>query len=210
MKRLLLVVLTSGWLAACSTVPEPVTHSDVDDRAVAAQQSQLEQREQWRLKGQMALFDLRQDNRHGVYVDWFSSASTLSMRFSHPLRGTLARLHQQDGLAVLTDEDGKEYRAESAEQLLFEYFQMDLPITVINSIVMGKQLPGMIDTHYQLRQHQQQQLALLSDFVMIAADQLWRAQLRDYTPVDGTFMPHSIDLTTDAWRLKLKVSEWKF
>ena|SRR5690554_3992167 len=209
MKRLLLVVLTSSWLAACSSLPEPTSHSDVDAGAIQAQQQQLSQLTQWRLRGQMALFDLAQNDRHGVYVDWYSSPNRLTMRFSHPLRGTLARLEQRDGMAELIDEDGERYYATSARQLLNNYFHIDLPIDALNDIVLGKKLPAMVDTKYQLQQTDAAQLALLSDFVMIAADQLWRAELRQYQAVDGTFMPHSIDLTADAWRLKLKVSEWQ-
>ncbi|OZB05197.1 MAG: outer membrane lipoprotein LolB [Idiomarina sp. 34-48-12] len=210
MKRLLLVVLTSAWLTACSSVPEPPSISDVDAEAVAAQQQQLEQLNNWRLRGQMALFDLRADDRHGLYVDWYSSAEQLTMRFSHPLRGTLAKLEQANGQAVLVDEDGKEYRATTAQELLWQYFRLDLPMNQINAIVIGKELPDMVEKQYQLQQHQQQPYALLSDFVMIAADQVWRAQLGEYELVHGTFLPHSINLTTDAWRLKLQVSQWRF
>lgn len=209
MKRLLLVVLTSGWLAACSSVPEPTRHSDVDNQAIQAQQQQLVQLRQWRLRGQMALFDLQQNDRHGLYVDWYSSPNLLTMRFSHPLRGTLAKLEQRDGMAELIDQDGERYYGTSARQLLNNYFHLDLPVDALNDIVLGKQLPAMVETKYQLQQTDSQQLALLSDFVMIAADQLWRAELRQYQVVNGTYMPHSIDLTADAWRLKLKVSEWK-
>lgn len=210
MKRLLLVVLTSGWLSACTSVPEPPSQSNVDFNAVNAQQQQLAQVSQWRLRAQMALFDLRQDDRHGVYVDWFSRGEELSIRFSHPLRGTLARLEQRPGSAILIDEDGQEYRATSAEALLRDYFQVDLPINTINAVILGKQLPGMVNKQYQLQQNNGKNFALLADFTMIAADQLWRAELRQYQTVEGTYVPHSIDLSAAAWRLKLQVSEWTF
>lgn len=209
MKRLLLVVLTSGWLVACSSLPEPTTHSSVASAAITAQQQQLQQLAQWRLRGQMALFDLRQDDRHGVYIDWFYSHNRLTMRFSHPLRGTIARLEQRDGFAELIDDNDQRYYGSTARELLLHYFNLDLPIDLLNSIVVGKQLSGMAETKYQLQQTDTQQLALLSDFVLVAADQLWRAELRQYKTVNGTYMPHSIDLTTQAWRLKLQVSEWK-
>jgi outer membrane lipoprotein LolB len=210
MKRLLLVVLTSAWLTACSSVPEPPSVSDVDSAAVAAQQQQLKNLANWRLSGQMALFDLRTDDRHGLYIDWYSSAEQITMRFSHPLRGTLAKLEQANGVALLTDEDGKEYRATTAQELLWQYFRLDLPVNQISAIVTGRELPEMVQKQYQLQQYQQQQYALLSDFTMVAADQLWRAQLGQYELTDGIFLPYNINLTTDAWRLKLQVSQWRF
>ncbi|MBR9908476.1 MAG: outer membrane lipoprotein LolB [Gammaproteobacteria bacterium] len=210
MKRLLLVVLTSSWLVACSSVPEPTTHTTVAAAAINGQQQQLQQLDQWRLRGQMALFDLRQDDRHGLYIDWFYSAELLTMRFSHPLRGTIARLEQRKGYAELVDHDDNSYYGRNAQELLQKYFNIDLPVDMLNSVVMGKQLPTMAETKYQLQSTDTQQLALLSDFVMVAADQLWNAQLRQYQPVNGIYVPHSIDLTAQTWRLKLKVSEWKF
>ncbi|PHR65366.1 MAG: outer membrane lipoprotein LolB [Idiomarina sp.] len=210
MKRLLLVVLTSAWLTACSSVPEPPSTSDVDAKAVTAQQQQLKQLDNWRLRGQMALFDLREDDRHGLYVDWSSSADQLMMRFSHPLRGTLAKLEQSNGQAVLIDEDGKEYRATTAQELLWQYFRLDLPMNQISAIVIGQELPDMVEKQYQLQQYRKRPYALLSNFVMLAADQVWRAQLGEYELINGTFLPHSINLTTDAWRLKLQVSQWRF
>lgn len=210
MKRLLLVVLTSSWLVACSSVPEPVTHTTVASAAITAQQQQLEPIKAWRLRGQMALFDLRQDDRHGVYVDWYYSPDLLTMRFSHPLKGTIAKLEQRDGYAELIDEDDNHYYGRTARELFWQYFNIDLPVDMLTDVVLGKQLAEMAETQYQLKQTETGQLALLSDFSMVAADQLWRAELRQYQTVNGTYIPHSIDLTAQAWRLKLKVSEWTF
>lgn len=208
MRALLLVVLLSGWLSGCVSAPKPTTVDNANQQAINAQQQQLQQLLQWRLRGQMALFDLTQDDRHGLYVDWFSSPDKLTMRFSHPLRGTLARLEQKDGQAVLIENKQQEYRAASATELLRDYFQLDIPIALVNAIVIGKQLPGMAETRYQIVQQQPQNLALLAHFNLIANQQLWRAELGQYRAVTGIYLPHQIDVSAPTWRLKLQVSEW--
>lgn len=208
MRALLLVVLISGWLSGCVSAPQPTTVDSANNQAITAHQQQLQQLLQWRLRGQMALFDLTKDDRHGLYVDWFSSPDKLTMRFSHPLRGTLARLEQTAGQALLVDNQEREYRAASATELLRDYFQLDIPIQVINAIVTGKQLPGMLETGYQIMPQQPQNLALLAYFQLAVNQQLWHAELGQYSAVSGIYLPHQIDVRTQAWRLKLQVSEW--
>ncbi|MDX1524782.1 MAG: lipoprotein insertase outer membrane protein LolB [Pseudidiomarina maritima] len=208
MKRLLLVVLLSGWLSACSTVPTSTTTTMVSAGAIAAQQQQLAELTQWRLRGQMAIFDLRENDRHGIYVDWNQSPNLVSMRFSHPLKGTLATLEQTSNGALLIDNDGNEYRDNSASALLERYFAVQLPFDLLPQLVLGVQPEQMFEAHYQLLDDDPQQRALLADYQLLAARQMWTAELRQYQPVATYLLPHSIDLTSAHWRLKLKVSQW--
>ncbi len=208
MKRLFLIIIASGWLVACSSVPEPALSSQVSNQAVAAQQQQLMQLQKWRLRGQMAVFDLINDDRHGLYIDWHQAPDHLSMRFSHPLRGTLATLEQNQTQAKLIDKDGQEYIAATAAALINNYFSMQLPFDVLPELVLGRQLSGAVQPQYQLV-NEPEPRALLSNYQIIAADQLWRAELRGYKAVQSTILPHSIDLRSSAWRIKLRVSEWQ-
>src|SRR5690554_3027954 len=112
MKRLfsaLVLVALQLSLVACSTTPTQHSLSATDRNAVLNQQQQLQKIESWRLQGQLALFDLNQDKRHSLYIDWQHSPALVQIRFSHQLQGTLARLEQTPAGAVLIDDEENRY-----------------------------------------------------------------------------------------------------
>lgn len=208
--RHLILFITLLGLTACSTVQPPPIQHDVSAAAVQVQQQRLQQLTHWQLRGQMALFDLVQAERHGMHIEWYATPTHLNMRFYHPLRGTLARLEQTPEGANLIAEDGNEYQAQTMDDLLWEYFRLALPITQINAIISGREQPGMFNKSYQLQTFNDQQLALLAAFTMPATGQLWQGQLSQYKLVQDVFLPHQIELSSSSWRLKLQVSKWQF
>ena len=108
MRRLFTLVLLSLLqisLSACTSLPQQQPVSAVDGNAVQAHQQQLQALTEWRLQGQLALFDLTNEKRHSMYIDWQHSPALTSLRFSHPLQGTLARLQQTPAGAAATRTD---------------------------------------------------------------------------------------------------------
>lgn len=207
--KLLVFLLALAALTACTSIPVTTPVTAVDSAAVMRHQANLAALDNWTLRGQLAIYDLAADERHAVYIDWQQTPVSLSMRLSHPLKGTLARLEESALGATLTDEDGVTYQAASAQQLLSQYFGLDLPLDLMRELVLGRQLPGMSAREFTLHGPAADQLALLSSYKLQAAGQQWQATLSQYAAVDGIQLPHNFHLSAPAWRIKLRVTQWQ-
>lgn len=213
MKRLFtalvwMVLLLSS--VACTTTPTQHSLSATDRNAVLNHQQQLQGLDSWRLRGQLALFDLAQDKRHSVYMDWQHSPALTQIRFSHPLQGTLARLEQTPAGAVLIDDADNRYYGRDAESLLRDYFDLALPFNLVTDLVVGRETATMQQQHYIVMADQNPTIALLSGYAIPANGQLWRAQLNQYKMVQHTQLPHQFELEASEWRIKLRVNQWQF
>ncbi|KFZ31573.1 hypothetical protein IDSA_02390 [Pseudidiomarina salinarum] len=207
--KILVFLLALASLTACTSIPVTAPATAVDAAAVMRHQANLAQLDDWTLRGQLAIFDLTADERHAVYIDWQQTPASLSMRLSHPLKGTLARLEQSPLGATLTDEDGMTWQAPSAQQLLSQYFGLDLPLDLMRDLVLGRQLPGMSAREFTLHGQPPDELALLSSYQLQAAGQQWQASLSQYAAVDGVQLPHNFHLSAPAWRIKLRITQWQ-
>jgi outer membrane lipoprotein LolB len=213
MRRLFTLVLLSLLqisLSACTSLSQQQPVSAVDSNAVQAHQQQLQALTEWRLQGQLALFDLTNEKRHSMYIDWQHSPALTSLRFSHPLQGTLARLQQTPAGAVLIDNDDNHYYGNDAETLLYNYFQLALPFNLLSDIMLGRQQPSMQQPQYLLANQQQPPLALLTGYSIDAGGQRWQVQLTNYRAIQALLLPQQFELTTRQWRLKLRVNQWQF
>lgn len=207
---LLLLISLCAWLSACAITPS--TNNTVPAAAIARQQGQLSDLQQWRLQGQIAVFDVRNNQRQALYLDWQQSPERVAMRFSHPLQGTIARLEQDAAGAVLIDDQQRHYYGTDAEQLLRDYFNLALPIAQLPDIVLGRQLPGQQQSQYLLSDAAEPQYGLLTSYRMRADGQWWQAQLRFYRPVTALaerWLPHSVELEARDWRIKMRVTSWQ-
>lgn len=213
MRRLFTLVLLSLLqisLSACTSLPQHQPVSAVDANAIQAHQQQLQALTEWRLQGQLALFDLSKQKRHSMYIDWQHSPALTNLRFSHPLQGTLARLQQTPAGAVLIDSEDNHYYGNDAETLLYDYFQLALPFNLLSDIMLGRQQPTMQQPQYLLASQQQTPLALLTGYSIQAAGQRWQVQLSRYQAEQALLLPQQFELTTQQWRLKLRVNQWQF
>ncbi len=206
---LLLLALLQVTLSACSSTPQQHSLSAIDRSAALSHQQQLQGINSWRLQGQIALFDLSADKRHSLYLDWQHSAATITIRFSHPLQGTLARLEQTPAGAVLIDDEDNRYYATDAETLLRDYFDLALPFNLVSELILGREQATMQQQQYIVLNQQQPPLALLSGYAIPASGQLWRAQLSSYKVVKGVHLPQQFELSAQEWRIKLRISQWQ-
>lgn len=208
--KLSLLLLFSLILVGCATPPKKIPMSAIDSNAVARHQQQVSSLEQWQLRGQIALFNLNADERDSVYLEWQQSPNSLQLRFYHPLKGTLARLEQDNQGATYYDEDGQAFYGTSAEALIARLFNFELPINLLQQVVTGELPEGAQQQRYQIIEQPQQSLAPLFSYIVSRNEQQWHVQLQDYEQSDASvFLPHNVELRSLEWRIKLRVSEWQ-
>lgn len=205
-----LLLLFSLALAGCAAPPAEIPMSAIDANAVARHQDQVATLQQWRLRGQIALFNLTQDERDSVYLEWRQTPEQLNLRFYHPLKGTLARLEQTATGAIYYDEDEQAYYGANAEALVARLFNFELPINLLQQVVTGVQPTGAEQQRYLLLNEQERPLAPLMSYLVSRNNQQWQVQLGDYEQQQNVlFLPQSVELRSTDWRIKLRVSEWK-
>ncbi|HET8817396.1 MAG TPA: lipoprotein insertase outer membrane protein LolB [Pseudidiomarina sp.] len=197
-------------LAACSSVPdgEKIDSIQPIDRAAYERHQQLlVTKNSWRLQGQLALFNLRDDSRDAVYLDWSWTPDETAMRFSHPLRGTLATIEQTATGALLIDDEQNEYRAPTIAALLTTYFGVRLPIDSLPTVVRGI-LPRQAVAVEFMHPVQDSSTVVLASYEVNAEGQQWRANLANYSAFESIYVPKNIELTAADWRIKLRINEW--
>ncbi|RUO79620.1 lipoprotein insertase outer membrane protein LolB [Pseudidiomarina taiwanensis] len=177
--------------------------------AIESQQQLLSGLTQWRMRGQIAVFNLVEDERQAVYLDWQSSPEQLEVRFTHPLQGTLARIIETPNFAELIDEDGNSYQAADASTLLAQYLNVNVPFSLFNDLLLGRRLTGMREQSYLISSHQAQTYGLLHRYTMRANGAEWDGLLRRYEwQGERVFLPQQLELSSQAWRIKLRVTDW--
>jgi outer membrane biogenesis lipoprotein LolB len=103
-----LVVITSLTGCALPTPSEQASSTEVNQRIIDAHQQKLEQLQQWSLSGRMAVIQKQNKERDSFYINWHYQPHQQVIRFSHPLKGQLAKLTVDDSGALLTDSDDQE------------------------------------------------------------------------------------------------------
>lgn len=207
-------LLVIGLLSACTSQPDTLDQQAVDNSAARYHQQQLQNIEQWRVQGQIAVFDKVEDKRDTVYVDWQQTSDTLSIRFYHPLKGTVAQLVERPDGAEFIDDANRKYLGDSAQTLLNDLFGMQLPLDLMDDLLLGRQMPDMRAVQY-LSLNTKPKRAVLASYRVNTGDHTWLAELNSYENVTPTtsssaqVMPHRFELANDEWRIKMRVTQWQ-
>lgn len=104
MLRILLITLVCAVVAGCASAPPERSTTTTASASAQAHQAQLAALSAWQLDGQIAVFERLKDERHAVYLRWQHQPDATQLRFSHPLKGTLATLTADATGAILQRE----------------------------------------------------------------------------------------------------------
>ncbi len=136
--RFFLAVLATLSLAACAAAPRVPDVLPWPQRA-----AQLSALKDWELRGRVAL--QTDDNRGGqAALHWQYRGERHVIVLRGPLGGGLLRLQQDRDGAYLQDAERREYRAASAEELLFSVAGWRIPINGLEYWIRGLPAPSEI------------------------------------------------------------------
>lgn len=139
MKRLGLVLICLGGLAAC--VPAPVRQADAGLLAAqSAREDALAAEPAWSLSGRLAV-NAGGEGGSGR-LDWRQQGGDFEIRLAAPVTGKSWRLRQQGGVATLEGLDGGMRTAPDAEALLFEATGWRLPVQALAAWARGARAAG--------------------------------------------------------------------
>lgn len=212
MRRLALLFLIV-MLSACAAAPDRMPETEVDAESVDQHQQSLADIHAWEFQSRMAFFELEQNSRQAASLRWQNQPESRSLRVSHPLRGTLARLEETADGATLVDAQGDEYRANDIEALLLTHLNVVLPIELIHDALLGRmpQTDIINPSFYADGTLADYQVDVdTGRYWQRASRQTWHVSLARYSEAANApvRLPHELELTSDDYRIRLTISRW--
>ncbi|QCR35927.1 lipoprotein insertase outer membrane protein LolB [Nissabacter sp. SGAir0207] len=193
-----LLPLASVLLAACSTTPRgPATSPDSPQWQ--QHQQQVQHLSAYQTRGAFAYLSDRQK----VYANFFwqqFSPTSYRLLLTNPLGSTEMELKVQNGVAQLTNSEGKQYVSDNPEEMLQKLTGMAIPLNSLRQWMLG--LPGdasdfTLDDRYRLSALTYQQNGLT-----------WKVTYADYNDEVQPSLPSNLTLTQGEQRIKLKMNRW--
>ena len=195
---LLVALVTVG----CS-IPRPEQQTilkDTQQTTVDAHQQRLDSIFRWRLSARLAVFQLQTDERDSLYLDWQwqQPMPVQQLRFSHPLKGQLAKLTINTDAATLVTAE-QSYRERSAERLIERILGARLPVNALSEWVLGKVTPSLKQRKFITGGR------IAEATVSRAAGVSW--SIKWY--YGDQLLPQQIHLESNQLRIKMQLTEWQ-
>jgi len=185
-------------LTACTSTP---VDRPVDDPVAAwsQRQKQLDGIQYWYLSGRVAV-------QNGVEawnldMNWSQQGEDYQVELSGPFGAGKVRLSGNAQGVLLTDSDNQTFRADSAEQLLYQTTGVTMPVEGLRYWIVGLTGPQQKS---QPRLDSMGRLAYLEDA-------RWKVKFRGYMGVNGLELPRKIfiERTDKEIDVRLVVDNWK-
>ncbi len=194
-----LLPLASLVLTACTiTAPQGPATSPTSPLWREHQQ-QVEKLTQYQTRGSFAYLSDKQK----VYARFFwqqYSPDSYRLLLTNPLGSTEMELKVQKGVVQLTNNQGKRYVSDNAEEMVQKLTGMAIPLDNLRKWMLG--LPGdasdfTLDSQYRLKQVNYSQNGLN-----------WKVSYQSYSDEVTPSLPESLELTQGGQRIKLKMNSW--
>lgn len=187
-------------------MPTP-SHQDssrqVNVELVRAHQNKLSTFNNWSMSGRMAIIQKELDERDSFYVNWQYQPAYQEIRFSHPLKGQLAKLTINDVQATLVDSKGNTRSALNATALLKDILQVNIPFEQLHRWVIGKKTP-------QLKKLTYYNDGTLASASVIQNTQQWRIRwFYDLEAEAELPLPEQVHIESPTLKIKVQMQEWQ-
>ncbi|MCO4321780.1 lipoprotein insertase outer membrane protein LolB [Aliidiomarina quisquiliarum] len=200
-------------LTACSSRPN---HSElsphVANALVQQHQHNIARIQAWHIRGRIAFFNLRENDRNAASLSWAKTSAHSMLRLSHPLRGTLAQLEQTPVQASLIDNKGEQHFAPSIDHLLAWQLGLTLPFNLVETAMTGK-LPQQFGSEFSFYAD-----GTVAKYMVTTRNgprrskQQWHVNLSRYQRVQSAngllMLPHELEITHVDYKIRLQINDW--
>lgn len=200
-------------LSGCSLRPDHSEQSDTVALPLIEQhQLSIATLSHWTVRGRIAFFDLRENNRNAASLSWAKTDAGSFLRLSHPLRGTLAQLEQTPLSASLIDNKGEQYFAPTIDELLAWQLGLMLPFNLVEAAMTGKRPPQLgSEWSYYADGSLASYVVTVHDSVL-NTNQHWHVSLSHYQTVESAVgrvkLPHQLEITHVDYKIRLQINDW--
>ncbi|HHB1424684.1 TPA: lipoprotein insertase outer membrane protein LolB [Serratia odorifera] len=194
-----LIPLASLVLAACTTTRPTDPATSPTSPQWRAHEQAVQQLSQYQTRGAFAYIS----DRKKVYARFFwqqYSPERYRLLLTNPLGSTELELNVQQNVVQLTDNQGKRYVSDNAEEMIRKLTGMSIPLDNLRQWMLG--LPGeasdfTLDDQYRLSKLSYQQ-----------GGQSWNVDYQDYNSDLKPQLPSRLELQQGEQRIKLKMDNW--
>ncbi|MDX7987374.1 lipoprotein localization protein LolB [Xenorhabdus sp. 12] len=194
-----LLPLSAVLLTACTVTQPPVGTGSADSPQWHAREQQLKKMEHYQTRGSFAYLG----NDKKVYARFFwqqYSPDDYKLLLLNPLGTTELELFVEQNMIRLTDSEGKKYRSDNPESLIYQLTDMHIPLDNLKNWIIG--LPGnaknfQLDANYLLKS--------VSDR---KNGEVWQVNYQGYDTSTAPTLPNRLELTQGKNRIKLKMDNW--
>ncbi|MBH1928982.1 lipoprotein insertase outer membrane protein LolB [Serratia rubidaea] len=194
-----LIPLASLVLAACTTTRPTGPATSPTSPEWRTHEQAVQQLNQYQTRGAFAYLS---DSKK-VYARFFwqqYSADRYRLLLTNPLGSTELELNVQKNVVQLTDNQGKRYVSDNAEEMIRKMTGMAIPMNNLRQWMLG--LPGeatdfTLDDRYRLSKLNYQQEGLS-----------WKVSYQDYNSDTQPQLPSRLELQQGDQRIKLKMDNW--
>jgi outer membrane lipoprotein LolB len=194
-----LIPLASLVLAACTTTRPTGPATSPTSPQWRAHEQAVQQLSQYQTRGAFAYIS----DRKKVYARFFwqqYSPERYRLLLTNPLGSTELELNVQQNVVQLTDNQGKRYVSDNAEEMIRKLTGMSIPLDNLRQWMLG--LPGeasdfTLDDQYRLSKLSYQQ-----------GGQSWNVDYQDYNSDLKPQLPSRLELQQGGQRIKLKMDNW--
>ncbi len=195
-----LLPLASLVLTACTTF-SPTTGPSTSPTSPEWRQheQQVKQLEHYQTRGAFAYISDKQK----VYARFFwqqYSPQSYRLLLTNPLGSTEMELKVQNGVAQLTNNQGKQYTSDNPDDMIQKLTGMSIPLVNLRQWMLG--LPGdssdfSLDSQYRLRQVNYKQQGLNGSVTY-----------QSYDTTTTPSLPNRLEMAQGSQRIKLKMDSW--
>jgi len=194
-----LIPLASLVLAACTTTKPSGPATSPTSPQWRTHEHAVQQLGQYQTRGSFAYLS----DQKKVYARFFwqqFSPERYRLLLTNPLGSTELDLNVQQNVVQLTDNQGKRYVSDNAEEMIRKLTGMAIPLDNLRQWMLG--LPGeandfTLDDQYRLSKLTYQQ-----------GGQTWTVDYQDYNSDLKPQLPSRLELKQGDQRIKLKMDNW--
>ncbi|CAI1505682.1 lipoprotein insertase outer membrane protein LolB [Serratia ficaria] len=194
-----LIPLASLVLAACTTTSPTGPATSPTSPQWRAHEQAVQQLSQYQTRGSFAYLS----DQKKVYARFFwqqFSPERYRLLLTNPLGSTELDLNVQQNVVQLTDNQGKRYVSDNAEEMIRKLTGMAIPLDNLRQWMLG--LPGEADDFALDDQYR------LNKLTYRQGGQTWTVDYQDYHGDIKPQLPSRLELKQGDQRIKLKMDNW--
>ncbi|MEQ6918406.1 lipoprotein insertase outer membrane protein LolB [Halomonas aquatica] len=195
LSRLLMSLLVLSLLAGCAG-RAPLPEGERAAGQWQGQSQRLAELDTWVLAGKVGL--RTPEDSTSANLDWSQHPYYYRLLISGPFGSGRSTLEGREGRFSLTTAEGR-FEAETPEALMEQQLGWSLPVSALSEWIRG--LPAEGSTH-----------RLEPDdlgFPRLIEQDGWAIEYRDWSRVEGLWLPRRMVMTYDTLRATLVVTEWR-
>jgi len=202
----LLFIFVTVFLSGCATKPANEPSLVVLPQTAEQRKELLSNVKQWHLRGKIAFIEQiegKKGKRESANISWKNDiyTQTQELNLTSYLGINVLHLSSKDDKHLIKV-NGKEYRANNLEQLIFSLTGLTLPTNALNFWLKG--LPYLPSDQITLSSETQLPISLTSLFNGIP----WQIDYKNYKVYNGLQMATQFTIKKDGLLIKVAVKEW--